>query len=94
MGIGAVIVGILSLLFLALGLALFWVPFLGPMLSFGAPVLGLVAIVLGGIAMSRAKRDGESSSAGIAGLVMGIVGLLFGIVLALLRRVRRSARPG
>src|SRR5512134_2915742 len=39
MGIGAVIVGILSLLFLALGLALFWVPFLGPMLSFGAPVL-------------------------------------------------------
>jgi hypothetical protein len=33
--------------------------------------------------MSRAKQDGESSSAGVAGLVMGIIGLLFGIVLAL-----------
>lgn len=83
MGLAAIIVGVLSLVFLALGLFLWVIPVLGPLVTFGAPILGIAAIILGGVAMSRAKQDGESSSAGIAGLVMGIIGTLFGIIEAL-----------
>ena len=83
MGLAAIILGVLSLVFLILGLFLWVIPILGPLITFGAPILGLAALICGGVAMSRAKQDGESSSAGIAGLVLGIIGLLFGIIEAL-----------
>ena len=73
MGIVALILGILSIVLLPVGI------FVWPA-AFAAPILGLVATVLGGVAMSRAKRDGESSGAAIAGLVCGIIGFLLGAI--------------
>lgn len=83
MGIGSLIAGIAALLFVLGGLVLAWLPGVGTVLSFGAPLLALAAIVTGGVAVTRANREGVSNGVGVAGIVVGAVALLPAIVVAL-----------
>jgi hypothetical protein len=83
MGVASVLVGVLALLMMFGGILLAWLPAVGSLLSFGAPVTALVGAVLGGLAMSRAKQEGGSSGAGLAGLIVSIVAFLLGLVFAL-----------
>jgi len=83
MGVASVLVGVLALLMMFGGILLAWLPAVGSLLSFGAPVVALVGAVLGGLAMSRAKQEGGSSGAGLAGLIVSIVAFLLGLVFAL-----------
>jgi hypothetical protein len=65
------------------GAAMTWVPFVGTMLSFLAPVLAIAGIVLGGVAMSRAKQMGDNDGLAIAGLVVNVVAFVPAMVVAL-----------
>ncbi len=83
MGVGSIIVGIAAFLFMFGGFLTSVIPFLGTLLSFGAPMLALAGIVMGGLALSRAKRDGEPTGAPTAGLILNIVALIPALVVAL-----------
>ena len=57
-----------------------------PVLAIIVFVIAVLGIVFGGIGMSKAKKNGESSGLAIAGLVCGIVGTalaLIGVMCAL-----------
>jgi len=83
MGIGAIVLGVFALVCALAGALLFWVPFLGTMISFLAPVLALAGTILGGIALSRAKAGGgESEGLAIGGLVTSIVALIPSVLVA------------
>lgn len=83
MPVASILLGIVALLFMMGGFLMTGVPVAGALLSFGAPLSALVGIVLAGIAMSRAKRDGEGSGAAVAGLVVNIIAFILGLVVAL-----------
>lgn len=51
------------------GLVLFWLPFVGLILS-------LLGAILGGAGMSSGRKTGASTGLAVAGLVLGIVGLI------------------
>ena len=72
MGVAALVVGVASLV-AALSFVLFPLGLLG----------GLVAAVLGGIAVTRGRAAGATNSGpAIAGIVCGVLALVIGIVLA------------
>ena len=83
MAIGSIIIGVVAFLFMVAGFFLSPVPYVGAVLSFGSPVLGLVGIVMAGVSMSRAKQTGESSGAATAGLVVNIIAFILGLAVAL-----------
>lgn len=67
LAITAMILGILAVVFS-------WIPFLGILAAIG----GIVAIVLGGVAMGRVKKSGRPGRGmAVTGLVTGIVSVLF-----------------
>ena len=82
MGIASIILGVLSMIFAVAGFLLSWVPALGALLSFGAPVLALIGIVLGGVGLSRAKNSGDGSTLATLGLTLNVIGLIFGLLFA------------
>lgn len=83
MAIGSIIIGVIAFLFMVAGFFLSPVPYVGAVLSFGSPVLGIVGIVMAGVSMSRAKQTGETSGAATAGLVVNIVAFILGLAVAL-----------
>lgn len=83
MGVASIVVGIAAFLFVFGGFITSVIPFLGTLLSFGAPLLAIAGIVMGGLALSRAKRDGDRTGAPTAGLIINIVALIPALVIAL-----------
>ncbi|MEM9071232.1 MAG: DUF4190 domain-containing protein [Myxococcota bacterium] len=83
MAVGSIILGVIALICMVAGVFLSPVPYLGAVLSFGAPVMALIGIVMGGVSMSRAKQTGESSGAATAGLVTSIIAFILGLGVAL-----------
>ncbi|MBN8615938.1 MAG: DUF4190 domain-containing protein, partial [Deltaproteobacteria bacterium] len=85
MGLGSVILGVFSFLLMIAGVLLFWVPFLGTMLSFLSPILSIAGVILGGVAMSRAKQGmGESEGLATAGLVLNIIAFIPAMTIAVI----------
>ncbi len=84
MGTGSIILGAFAFICMIAGALLSLVPFLGTMLSFLAPVLALAGIILGGVALSRAKAGaGESEGLAIGGLVTSIIAFIPSVLVAL-----------
>lgn len=84
MGIGAIVLGVFAFICMVGGALLAWVPFLGTLLSFLAPVLSLAGIILGGVALSRARSGGgESEGFAIGGLVTSLVAFVPSLIVAL-----------
>ena len=83
MGIGSILCGLGAFICMVGGFILTMVPGVGAALSFAAPILSLVGIVLGGISMSRAGREGETSGAGVAGLVISVIAFVLSLAVAL-----------
>lgn len=77
MGIASIVLGILALLFALGGFLVSFVPVVGAypgvFLSFTAPVLALMGIVLGGVGISRAREEGTETGAATAGLIVSII---------------------
>lgn len=83
MGPASAILGMASMLFMVGGAVTTLVPVVGSLFSFGAPILALFGLVLGGVAMSRAQRQGEPSTFATIGLVLNAIGFLMGLVFAM-----------
>ena len=84
MSIASLVLGGVSFLFMIGGVFLTAVPIAGSVLSFGAPLLSLTGIVLGGMAMSQAKQQGDGSNGvALAGLILNIVAFLLSLGVAL-----------
>ncbi|RLB56867.1 MAG: hypothetical protein DRJ42_02045 [Deltaproteobacteria bacterium] len=83
MGIASIILGVLCLLFMFGGFFLSFVPFLGTVLSFAAPLLGLAGVITGGIALSRAKAEGQPAGAATGGIIVSVVALIPSVLVAL-----------
>ncbi|AKF09633.1 DUF4190 domain-containing protein [Sandaracinus amylolyticus] len=82
MGLGSILLGVFALIFMFGGFVLTFVPFLGTMLSFLAPVLAVAGIVLGGVALSRARENRQNEGLAIAGLVVNIVAFVPAMLVA------------
>jgi len=80
---GSVAVGALSFIMMVAGFFLSWVPVLGSLLSFGAPVVALAGVVMGGVGMSRAKQSGDESGPAIAGLIVSLIAFFPALLVAL-----------
>ncbi len=77
MGLGSIVLGVLAVVCMIGGFLATLVPFVGTMLSFLSPLLALVGIVLGGVALSRSRSGGEESEGvAIGGLVTNVVVLV------------------
>lgn len=83
MALASLILGLLSFVFMIAGLFTSMIPFVGGALSFGAPVVGLFGLVLGGVALSRATREGDSSGMATAGMVVSGICFVLSLVFAL-----------
>ncbi|GAB4205451.1 MAG: hypothetical protein OHK0013_21330 [Sandaracinaceae bacterium] len=84
MGLGSIILAVFAFLCMIAGALFVMVPFLGTMLSFLSPVLAITGVVLGGVALSRAKQGmGESEGLATAGLVLNIVAFVPAMFVAL-----------
>ena len=84
MGLGSLILGIFAFLCMFAGMVLVWVPFLGTMLSFLSPILCIAGVILGGVALSRAREgQGESEGLAIGGLVVNVIAFIPAMLLAL-----------
>jgi len=83
MPIASLVLGGVAFLFMIGGFFLTAVPIAGSILSFGAPLLSLTGIVLGGMSMSRAKQEGGSNGVALAGLILNIVAFLLSLAVAL-----------
>lgn len=83
MGIASIILGVLCLLFMFGGFFLSFVPFLGTILSFASPLLGLAGVITGGIALSRAKAEGQPAGAATGGVIVSVVALIPSVLVAL-----------
>ncbi len=84
MGLAALILGICGLVLGGVGFA---VPFLG-YLTFAA---SLLAIILGAVARSKAKKAGTKDGKATAGLVLGIISLALGIVVVIVAAIALAA---
>jgi hypothetical protein len=59
------------------------VPVWGAVVAFGAPVLALTGIVLGGLAMSEANRRGQPTGFAVAGVIMNLLAFVPAAVVAM-----------
>jgi hypothetical protein len=73
----------LALAFTILGFVLTSVPYAGSVMSFGAPVIAVVGAILGGLALSKARRESSSMGMPITGLVVSVIVFLPAALVAL-----------
>jgi hypothetical protein len=83
MGIASVVLGVLAMISMIAGFFFTIVPVLGTVLGCGAPLLCLVGVVLGGVALSQAKRDGMPTGLPTAGIVVNAIVFFPAILVAL-----------
>ncbi len=87
MGIASIVLGVLSLLFTVAGFFVSWIPvvgsYVGALLSFGAPVLALIGVILGGVSLSRAKADNLETGVPTAGLIVSGISFFPALLVAL-----------
>jgi len=69
--------------FVAGGIATTGLPVVGALLSFGAPILALVGLILGGVEVSRRGREGQSKALATTGLILSAVAFLPALTVAL-----------
>jgi len=70
MGIVSILLCVFAVLFMGIGLIAAWVPVVGFLFAFGSPALALLGVILGGAAMSKAKRMGLESGTGLVGVII------------------------
>lgn len=83
MGGLSIAVGVFAFVLMCVGIALAIVPVAGTIASFAAPVVALAGIVMGGLAVSRARRDGMTTGVPVAGIVVNALIFVPAVVFAL-----------
>jgi hypothetical protein len=83
MGLLSILLSALAVVCAGVGVLTTPIPKLGLIFAFGAPALAVVGIMLGGSAMSRAKRGGETSETGRIGAILSAIAFVPSILVAL-----------
>ena len=66
-----------------LGFVLAIVPVVGAVFAFGAPALALLGVILGGLDLSRLRREGKPREAAMVGTVLSAIGFFPAMLTAL-----------
>lgn len=83
MSLVSILLGLLSFVLMVMGFVFGMVPVVGAVLSMGAPVVALSGIVCGGLAMSRARNEGDDNGLAVAGLSVSVVAFVLSLLVAL-----------
>lgn len=83
MSLVSILLGLLSFVLMVIGFVFGMVPIVGAVLSLGAPVVALGGIVCGGLAMSRARNEGQDNGLAVAGLGVSVVTFVLSLIVAL-----------
>lgn len=84
MGLGSILLAVFAFLCMLGGVLFSWMPFLGAMLSFLAPVLALAGIIIGGVSYSRSQQGlGEREGLATAGLISNVIAFVPSVFVAL-----------
>ncbi|MDH5675810.1 MAG: hypothetical protein OEZ06_27040, partial [Myxococcales bacterium] len=76
MGVIAILLGVTSFVATGLGVLLTPVPVVGAIFAFGAPVLALSGVILGGRAMGEARRQGRGEGTPLAGVIVSALAFI------------------
>jgi hypothetical protein len=66
----SIVLAVASLLCIGAGILTTPIPVVGTLFSFGAPALALLGVILGGMDISRARKQGQSRDAALAGVIL------------------------
>ena len=91
---GSILLALLAVVATVLAIFTTVVPFLGFVVSFGAPSLALGGIVMGGVAMSRAAQTHQSTAGALTGLILSVIAFLPASLVALTWFSRQWAQSG
>jgi hypothetical protein len=83
MGLLSILLSALAVVCAGVGVLTTPIPKLGLVFAFGAPVLAIVGIMLGGSAMSKAKKAGQTSETGRIGAILSALAFVPSVVVAL-----------
>jgi hypothetical protein len=83
MGLLSILLSALAVVCAGVGVLTTPIPKLGLIFAFGAPALALAGIMLGGSAMSKAKRIGQTSETGRIGAILSALAFVPSVVVAL-----------
>jgi hypothetical protein len=83
MGLLSILLSALAVVCAGVGVLTTPIPKLGLVFAFGAPAIALAGIMLGGSAMSKAKRSGQTSETGRLGAILSAIAFVPSVVVAL-----------
>jgi hypothetical protein len=83
MGLLSILLSALAVVCAGVGVLTTPIPKLGLVFAFGAPVLALAGIMLGGSAMSKAKKTGQTSETGRIGAILSALAFVPSVIVAL-----------
>jgi hypothetical protein len=76
MAVSSLVLAALALFSIVLAIPTTPIPGVGAFFAFGAPVLAFAGVVLGGVALSRRKRQRQATSLALAGVIVSVLSLL------------------
>jgi hypothetical protein len=83
MGLLSILLSALAVVCAGVGVLTTPIPKLGLVFAFGAPVLALAGIMLGGSAMSKAKKTAQTSETGRIGAILSALAFVPSVIVAL-----------
>jgi hypothetical protein len=83
MGLLSILLSALAVVCAGIGVLTTPIPKLGLVFAFGAPAIALAGLMLGGSAMSKAKRGGQTSETGRLGAILSAIAFVPSVVVAL-----------
>lgn len=83
MGLLSILLSALAVVCAGVGVLTTPIPKLGLVFAFGAPALALAGIMLGGSAMSKAKKVGQTSETGRIGAILSALAFVPSVIVAL-----------
>lgn len=83
MGLLSILAAALAVVLAGIGVLTTPIPKLGLIFAFGGPAVAVAGIMLGGSAMSRAKRAGQTSETGRLGAILSAIAFVPSVLVAL-----------
>ena len=83
MGLLSILLSAVAVVVAGIGVLTTPIPTIGLIFAFGAPAVALAGIMLGGSAMSRAKRAGQTSETGRLGAILSAIAFVPSVLVAL-----------
>lgn len=79
----SIVLALAAFVCVGIGFVTSWIPVVGTVFSFAAPMLAIGGIVAGGVSLSRAKREGRPGDAAMVGIVLSSLALVPALLVAM-----------